>query len=96
MVEGRISKFLGEICLVDQVFVIDGESKVGKAVEAAAPGAAVKGFAMFVLGEGVEKKEEDFAAEVAAAAGLENVPRSNEIGTAPRGPFSFAPFAASF
>jgi len=69
MVEGRISKFLGEICLVDQVFVIDGESKVGKAVEAAAPGAAVKGFAMFVLGEGVEKKEEDFAAEVAAAAG---------------------------
>ena len=41
----------------------------GKAVEAAAPGAKISGFTVFSLGEGIEKKEEDFAAEVAAAAG---------------------------
>lgn len=69
MVEGRISKFLQEVCLLDQTFVIDGETKVSKAVEAAAPGAKVTGFTVFTLGEGIAKKEEDFAAEVAAAAG---------------------------
>ena len=71
MIEGRIRKFYEEICLVDQTFVIDGESKVGKVVENAAKdaGAPVKlaGFTMFKLGEGIEKKEDDFAAEVAAA-----------------------------
>lgn len=72
MVEGRLRKFYEEVVLLDQVFVIDGETKVRKAVEAAAGdiGAPVKvaGFARFVLGEGIEREEGDFAAEVAAAA----------------------------
>jgi len=73
MVEGRLRKFYEEVCLLEQTFVIDGETKVEKVVEDAgkAAGGAVKvtGFKLFVLGEGIEKKEEDFAAEVAAAAG---------------------------
>ncbi len=73
MVEGRLRKFYEEVCLMDQTFVIDGESKVSAAVEAAGKdlGSAisVNGFKLFVLGEGIEKEEEDFAAEVAAAAG---------------------------
>ncbi len=73
MVEGRIRKFYEEVCLLDQTYVIDGESKVSKAVEAAGKDAGgdikVTGFKMFVLGEGIEKKVEDFAAEVSAAAG---------------------------
>lgn len=68
MIVGRISKFYGEVCLLEQIFVIDGESKVSKAAEAA--GTEITGFVRFGLGEGIEKKEEDFAAEVAAAAGL--------------------------
>lgn len=72
MVEGRLRKFYEEVVLTEQVFVIDGETRVSKAVEAAAKDAGapinVTGFVRFVLGEGVEKKEEDFAAEVAAAA----------------------------
>lgn len=67
MIVGRINKYYAEVCLLEQTFVIDGESKVGKAAEAA--GVDVKAFARFGLGEGIEKKEEDFAAEVAAAAG---------------------------
>ncbi|MCK5545786.1 MAG: elongation factor Ts [Rhodospirillaceae bacterium] len=67
MIEGRIRKFYEEVCLLEQTFVIDGESKVGKAVEAAGDGLAIKSFTRFGLGEGIEKKEEDFAAEVAAA-----------------------------
>jgi elongation factor Ts len=73
MVDGRMRKFFEEVCLIDQTFVIDGESKVADAVAAAAKeigsDIAVKGFEMFVLGEGIEKEEEDFAAEVAAVAG---------------------------
>jgi elongation factor Ts len=73
MVEGRMRKFFEEVCLVDQTFVIDGESKVSDAVAAAGKEAggdvSVKGFEMMVLGEGIEKEEEDFAAEVAAVAG---------------------------
>ena len=73
MLEGRMRKFYEEVCLLDQTFVIDGESKVGKALEAAGKDAGgdikVTGFIRLALGEGVEKKEEDFAAEVAAAAG---------------------------
>jgi elongation factor Ts len=67
MVEGRLRKYYEEVCLVDQTFVIDGESQVGKVVEDA--GAKVSGFVRYALGEGLAKKEEDFAAEVAAAAG---------------------------
>ena len=73
MVEGRLRKYYEEVCLLDQIFVIDGESKVSKAVEALASdaGAPVKvaGFVRFQLGEGIEKAESDFAAEVAATAG---------------------------
>lgn len=72
MVEGRIRKFYEEVCLLSQTFVIDGESKVEKAVEAAGKDAGgpikITGFVRYELGEGIEKKEEDFAAEVAAAA----------------------------
>ena len=73
MVEGRIRKFYEEACLVDQTFVIDGDSKVSSAIEAAGRKAGgsitLKGFSLFVLGDGIEKEEEDFAAEVAAVAG---------------------------
>ena len=68
MITGRINKYYGEVCLLEQTFVIDGESKVSKAAQAA--GTEVTGFLRYGLGEGLEKKEEDFAAEVAAAAGL--------------------------
>lgn len=70
MVEGRLRKFYEDSVLLDQVYVIDGESKVGNAIEAAAKeiGApvAVAGFIRFALGEGVERKQQDFAAEVAS------------------------------
>ncbi|MCR6632088.1 MAG: translation elongation factor Ts [Magnetospirillum sp.] len=73
MVEGRIRKYYEEVCLLDQVFVIDQENKISKVVENAAKdvGAPVKltGFARFALGEGIEKEEKDFAAEVAAQLG---------------------------
>lgn len=73
MVEGRLRKFYEEVCLLEQVFVIDGENKVSKVLEAAAKeaGAPIKivGFERFQLGEGVEREESDFAAEVAATLG---------------------------
>ena len=73
MLMGRMRKFYEEICLMEQVFVIDGETKMAKIIENAAgdAGAAVelKGFVRFQLGEGIEKREEDFAAEVSAVAG---------------------------
>ncbi|MEJ1993947.1 MAG: translation elongation factor Ts [Limibacillus sp.] len=73
MVEGRLRKYYEEVVLLEQVFVIDGETKVGKAVEAAGreAGAPVKlvGFSRMQLGEGIEREESDFAAEVAAQAG---------------------------
>ena len=73
MVEGRMRKYYEEVCLLAQTFVIDGETKVSDAVKAAEKdvGAPIKvtEFRRFVLGEGVEKKQEDFAAEVAATAG---------------------------
>ncbi|QQS12772.1 MAG: elongation factor Ts [Rhodospirillales bacterium] len=72
MVEGRLRKFYQDVVLGEQTYVIDGESKVAKAVEAAGKdaGGAIKiaGFARFQLGEGIEKKESDFAAEVMAQA----------------------------
>lgn len=72
MVEGRIRKFYEEVALMSQVYVIDGESKVEAALKNAESdvGAPIKvtGFERFALGEGIEKEEEDFAAEVAAVA----------------------------
>lgn len=76
MIEGRIKKELKEICLMDQVYVKaeDGKQSVGKYVEevAKANGAKiiVKGFVRYETGEGLEKKNEDFAAEVAAQMGM--------------------------
>ena len=73
MVEGRLRKFYEEAVLLQQVFVIDGEQKVGKAMEAASKelGAPIKvvGFKRFLLGEGIERETTDFAAEVAAQVG---------------------------
>ncbi|GAB6053488.1 translation elongation factor Ts [Magnetospira thiophila] len=73
MVEGRLRKYYEDVCLLEQAFVMDPESKVQKVVDAAAKDAGkpitVTGFVRYALGEGLEKKEEDFAAEVAAAAG---------------------------
>ncbi|WP_417689503.1 translation elongation factor Ts [Roseibium sp.] len=73
MVEGRIRKFYEEVTLVKQAFVINPDLTVEKAVEELAKelGTDVKltGFVRFALGEGIEKEETDFAAEVAAAAG---------------------------
>ena len=63
MVQGRIGKFYGEICLVEQPFVKNPDEKVGKMVEAA--GAKIVRFARIEKGEGLEKKEENFAEEVA-------------------------------
>jgi elongation factor Ts len=75
MVEGRIRKFYEEVVLLAQNFVVDSENTVGKAIAAAEAdvGAPIKvtEFIVFRLGEGVEKAESDFAAEVAAAAGVE-------------------------
>jgi len=72
MVEGRIRKFFEESVLLKQAFVIDPDQTVEKAVKAAEAeiGAPIKvvGFIRFGLGEGIEKEESDFAAEVAAAA----------------------------
>jgi elongation factor Ts len=72
MVEGRLRKFYEEVVLLEQIFVIDGETKVGKVVEAAgkAAGAPIEitGFVRFALGEGIERNQGDFAAEVAQLA----------------------------
>ncbi len=62
MVEGRLRKFLAEITLVGQPFVKDGDVTVGKLLEQ--KGATVKGFTRLAVGEGIEKKEENFAEEV--------------------------------
>jgi elongation factor Ts len=69
MIEGRIRKFYEEVVLLEQTFVIDGESKVSKAVENAGKTAGapveIAGFVRYALGEGIEKANDDFAAEVA-------------------------------
>ena len=67
MVEGRIRKYLEEICLVSQTYVKDGEKTVGKYLEE--NGAKMIGFSRIAVGEGIEKKVDDFAAEVAQMAG---------------------------
>ena len=70
MVEGRIQKFYGEVVLPEQIFVMDNKSKVSDIVDAKAKeiGAPIKlaGFKLFILGDGIEKEQTDYAAEVAA------------------------------
>ena len=60
MVDGRINKYYKEVCLVEQSFVKDPEQTIKQVLG----DVEVKGFARFMLGEGIEKKQEDFAAEV--------------------------------
>ncbi len=73
MVEGRIRKFYEEAVLLEQVFVIDNETKIKDVVARAAKELGnpieVTGFVRMALGEGLEKKQEDFASEVAAVGG---------------------------
>ncbi|MCX7693673.1 MAG: translation elongation factor Ts [Tepidimonas taiwanensis] len=66
MVEGAVQKYLKEVSLLDQVFVKapDGRQTVGQYLKST--NTTVKGFTLFVVGEGIEKKQDDFAAEVAA------------------------------
>ena len=68
MVEGRVNKYLAEVTLVGQPFVKNPDVTVEKLL--AEKSASVKAFTMFVVGEGIEKKVVDYAAEVAAAAKL--------------------------
>ncbi|HEX6550941.1 MAG TPA: translation elongation factor Ts, partial [Gammaproteobacteria bacterium] len=67
MVEGRIRKYLAEVTLLGQPFVKDPDMTVEKLLSQA--GAKVLRFTRFEVGEGIEKKQEDFAAEVMAQAG---------------------------
>jgi elongation factor Ts len=70
IIEGQINKFFGETCLLEQVYVVDTDHKVGKVVEALAKEiggqVTLAAYKRFQLGEGIEKKDEDFAAEVAS------------------------------
>ncbi|MGD9866761.1 MAG: translation elongation factor Ts [Hyphomicrobiales bacterium] len=73
MVEGRVRKFYEESVLLNQAFVIDPDNTVAKAVKAAEKDiggpVSITGFVRFALGEGIEKEEQDFAAEVRATSG---------------------------
>ncbi len=73
MVVGRLRKFFEEVVLLDQTFVIDGETRIAKVLEQASKEAGapvrVSGFVRFALGEGIEKRTDDFAEEVAKMAG---------------------------
>jgi elongation factor Ts len=72
MIEGRMRKFYEEIVLLDQIFVVDGETRISALLEKAGKEAGapvtISGYARLQLGEGIEKEAADFAAEVAAAA----------------------------
>ena len=74
MVEGSMAKFRKENALLSQLFVMDNKTPVADVVAGAAKDSggsiALKNFVRFQLGEGIEKKQDDFAAEVAAAAGV--------------------------
>jgi elongation factor Ts len=73
MVEGGLAKFRKDNALLSQLFVMDNKTPVAEVVASAGKDAgndvAISAFVRFQLGEGIEKKQEDFAAEVAAAAG---------------------------
>ncbi|MBS40387.1 MAG: elongation factor Ts, partial [Rhodospirillales bacterium] len=72
IVDGRLRKYFEETVFLEQTFVIDGETKISKVLEEAVKKAgadiSLQGFVRYVLGEGVEKEEDDFVAEVNAAA----------------------------
>ncbi|MBC8048694.1 MAG: elongation factor Ts [Chitinophagales bacterium] len=81
MVDGRIKKFYQEVVLLQQAFVLNPDMTVEQAIKDAEKDAGapiqMTGFVRFALGEGIEKKEDDFAAEVAAAAGSSPAPKSD-------------------
>jgi len=87
MVEGGLAKFRKENALLTQLFVMDNKTPVAEVVASAAKeagaGIVLKGFVRFQLGEGIEKKESDFAAEVAAAAGTSKPAPSGVEGAEP-------------
>ncbi|MFJ3054274.1 translation elongation factor Ts, partial [Herbaspirillum sp. NPDC087042] len=64
MVDGSVQKYLKEVSLFNQAFVKNDKQSVEQMLKAA--NSTVKSFAMYVVGEGIEKKQDDFAAEVAA------------------------------
>ena len=74
MIVGRMRKYLEEVVLTHQTFVIDGETKISDVIANAAKAAGTEielvSYIRLELGEGIEKKEEDFAAEVAAVSGV--------------------------
>ena len=73
MIEGRVRKYYDEVVLEEQAYIMDPDKKIKQVVAEAAKefGADVKlaGYVCFKLGEGLQKREEDFAAEVAAQLG---------------------------
>ncbi|HEY3309322.1 MAG TPA: translation elongation factor Ts [Desulfuromonadaceae bacterium] len=74
IIEGQINKFYADICLLEQPFVKDPDKTIlqylNETISKIGENMSIRRFAKFVLGEGLEKKETDFAAEVAEAAGL--------------------------
>jgi elongation factor Ts len=74
MVDGAVAKFAKENALLSQLFVMDNKTPVAdvvaKAAKEAGASISLKGYVRFQLGEGIEKEVSDFAAEVAAAAGV--------------------------
>ncbi len=76
IIEGRMRKFVAESTLLNQAFVVNPDITVGKAAEEA--GIEVTGFARIEVGEGIEKREEDFAAEVAKAALVDEDPATHD------------------
>ena len=74
MIDGAIAKFAKENALLNQVFVMDGKTKIADVVanagKAAGSPITLTDYVRFQLGEGIEKETSDFAAEVAAAAGV--------------------------
>jgi len=72
MVEGSVQKFLKEVTLLGQQFVKDDKLSIEQLLKS--KGASVAGFVLYVVGEGIERKQSDFAAEVAATAGAAKQP----------------------
>ena len=70
MVDGSVQKFLKEVSLLDQSFVKNDKQTVGQMLKAA--NTVIKGFTLYVVGEGIEKRQDDFAAEVAAQVAAVN------------------------
>lgn len=70
IVEGQMKKFYKEVCFVEQAFIKDPNTNIASLVTKTSPALKIANFCRFQLGEGIEKKKEDFAAEVAAAAQL--------------------------